>query len=149
MHTRTHSHTHSLITESHPSEIRRSSVSYYFSNPSKLVVSVDHQSSIRHNMQQKCRIFSEIHADVVVLFLYLFDNLSVYLFMYFIYVFEPCIYVMYSLDCTKMSRAHFTLLFYFPHISTLFVFFFFFALSLFVSDICASRSFNIHTNIHI
>lgn len=105
MHTRTHSHTHSLITESHPSEIRRSSVSYYFSNPSKLVVSVDHQSSIRHNMQQKCRIFSEIHADVVVLFLYLFDNLSVYLFMYFIYVFEPCIYVMYSLDCMPTKNV--------------------------------------------
>ena len=90
-----HRHTHAHHRESHHSANRRSnSDDHVFLQYSIRLVDVHHQSSIQHNMQQKCRTFAErytlLHFNALTFFLFLY--LPTYLSHLFI-DFYLCIYV--------------------------------------------------------
>ena len=92
-----HHCTHTHQWESLPSTNRRSSSdSHVLLQYSIRLVDVHHQSSIQHNMQQKCRMFSErytvLQLFILMLFFFCFFisvHLSIHLFIFnlFIYVF--------------------------------------------------------------
>lgn len=119
-----HPCTHAHHWESHHSASRRSnSDSHILLQHSIRLVDVHHQSSIQHNMQQKCRMFSERYMlqfcfILMVFFLYIcpVNDPSIYLFIYFylfIYVFIwsrgcLCQVFVYKLDFmpTKIQQAN-------------------------------------------
>lgn len=110
-----HHRTHAHHRESHHSASRRSSSdSHVLLQYSVRLVDVHHQSSMQHNMQQKCRMFSErytvlqfclfpLHFLLVCIFLHFFPSIYylIFIYIYLNYWVMSCIFLQLDFMPTK------------------------------------------------